>query len=231
MDDDYEEEAQAAWAAQQLNERQHFEETHMTEINEIASALAKAQAEMSNPSFDSQNPHFRNRYASLAAVRNSTIPVLARNGISVLQDVCMVDNGIACETILTHASGQQMRSKPIVLPLSKADAQGIGSAITYARRYQLMAMCGVAGDDDDDAEAAVTSQPANHRQNNVKAKEYAERFADAVQSGIDGAVYEIHREIVTDEEFYRQVWSFLPSGMRRQLKEIIDRQKAEKAAA
>jgi len=187
---------------------------------------------MNNPVFDAQNPHFKNRYASLAAVRNSTIPVLAKNGISVLQDVCMVEGGIACETILTHSSGQQMRSKPIILPLSKADAQGIGSAITFARRYQLMAMCGVAGDDDDDAEAAVTSQPANHRQNNVKAKEYADRFAEAVQHGNDRAVYEIHKEITSDEELYRQTWSFLPSGMRRQLKEIIDREKlADKVAA
>lgn len=229
MDDDA---TDAAWAAQEMNDSQRFEEERMTSINELATALAKAQAEMSNPVFDAQNPHFKNRYASLAAVRNSTIPVLAKNGISVLQDVCMVEGGIACETIMTHSSGQQMRSKPIILPLSKADAQGIGSAITYARRYQLMAMCGVAGDDDDDAEAAVTSHPANHRQNNVKAKEYAGRFAEAVQSGSDRGVYDLHREIMTDEEFYRQVWSFMPSGMRRQIKEIIDREKlADKAVA
>jgi hypothetical protein len=200
-------------------------------INEIACALAKAQVEMNNPSFDAQNPHFRNRYASLAAVRNAVVPPLARNGIACLQDLRAVESGISCETLLVHSSGQQMSFGPLVLPVSKADAQGFGSAATYARRYQLMAVAGVVGDADDDAEAAVTSHNghgtvANHKQNNVKAKEYADRFAEAVQSGIDGAVYDIHQEIVSDEEFYRQVWSFLPSGMRRQLKEIIERQKA-----
>ncbi len=202
----------------------------MSDINEIAGALAKAQAEMTNPAFDAQNPHFRNRYASLAAVRNAVVPVLAKHGIACLQDLRAVDTGISCETVLTHASGQSLRFGPLILPVSKADAQGFGSAATYARRYQLMAVAGVVGDADDDAEAAVTShnghsQITNHKQNNSKAKEYADRFAEAVQAGIDGAVYDIHQEIVSDEEFYRQVWAFLPSGMRRQLKEIIDREK------
>lgn len=151
MDDDCDDAAHA----QQLNEQQRFEEEHMTSINEIAGALAKAQCEMINPAFDATNPHFRNKYASLAAVRNATIPVLAKHGVSVLQDVKTAEGGVSCETILTHVSGQQMRLGPLVLPVSKADAQGYGSAITYARRYHLMAVAGVVGDADDDAEGAV----------------------------------------------------------------------------
>jgi hypothetical protein len=149
--DDYDD---AALHAQQLNEQQQ-RESDMSAINEIAGALAKAQAEMSNPAFDAQNPHFKNRYASLAAVRNSVVPVLAKHGIACLQDIRAVEGGIACETLLMHASGQQMRFGPLILPVSKADAQGFGSAATYARRYQLMAVAGVVGDADDDAEAAV----------------------------------------------------------------------------
>jgi ERF superfamily len=198
----------------------------MSEIKDIADALAKAQAAMSNPTFDSKNPHFGNRFASLAAVRNAVVPVLAKHGISLTQNLETRENGIACTTLLTHSSGQQMVFGPLVLPTSKADAQGFGSAATYARRYSIMAVAGVVGDDDDDAEAAVTAHNGHHKQDNKKAKEYADRFAEAVQNGIDGAVYDIHQEITTDEEFYRQVWSFLPSGMRRQLKEIIEREKA-----
>jgi hypothetical protein len=118
-------------------------------------ALAKAQAEMQNPGFDSTNPHFRSKFASLASVRNAVIPVFAKHGIALMQDVQTVDGGISCTTILTHASGQQMHFGPLVLPASKSDAQGFGSAATYARRYAMMAVAGVVGDDDDDANAAT----------------------------------------------------------------------------
>lgn len=123
-------------------------------LNEIAGALAQAQAEMQNPGFDSSNPHFRSKFASLAAVRNAVIPVLAKHGISLCQNLFTRDNLVCCETILTHASGQQMRFGPLAIPAAKADAQGFGSAATYARRYSLMAVAGVVGDEDDDANAA-----------------------------------------------------------------------------
>jgi hypothetical protein len=130
-------------------------------VDRFAAALAKAQAEMTNPGFDCTNPHFRNRYASLAAVRNAVVPVLAKNGIAIMQNLTASENGIACETILAHSSGQSMRFGPLFLPASKADAQGFGSAATYARRYSLMAVAGVAGDEDDDANAA-TGKPIIH---------------------------------------------------------------------
>lgn len=128
-------------------------------FDKIAAALSKAQTEMSNPGFDSTNPHFRNKFASLAAVRNAVVPVMAKHGIFVSQDLCSVEGSVSCLTILTHSSGQQMRFGPLVLPVSKNDAQGFGSAATYARRYSLMAVAGVVGDDDDDANAA-TGKPA-----------------------------------------------------------------------
>lgn len=127
----------------------------MLNFDKIAEALAKAQAEMSNPGFDSTNPHFRNKFASLAAVRNAVVPIMAKHGIFVSQDISSVDGGVSCVTILTHASGQQMRFGPLVLPVAKNDAQGFGSAATYCRRYALMAVACVVGDDDDDANAAT----------------------------------------------------------------------------
>jgi hypothetical protein len=123
----------------------------MEPINELATALAKAQADIQNPKFDSVNPHFKNKFASLAAVRNAIVPVFAKHGLSVLQNLTTTaDHGIACETVLLHSSGQSMRLGPLTMPASKADAQGYGSAATYARRYALLGVAGVAGEPDDD---------------------------------------------------------------------------------
>jgi hypothetical protein len=127
-------------------------------INELAGALAKAQAEIQNPKFDSVNPHFKNKFASLAAVRNAIVPVFAKHGLSVLQNLTTTtDHCIACETVLLHSSGQSLRLGPLTMPASKADAQGYGSAATYARRYALLGVAGVAGEPDDDGNAAVAT--------------------------------------------------------------------------
>lgn len=147
----------------------------MEVCNEIAAALAKAQTEMGNPAFDSQNPHFRSKFASLAAVRNAVIPVLAKHGIACVQNITTGDNTILCTTTLLHSSGQAIAFGPLTLPVAKADAQGFGSAATYARRYALMAVAGVVGDDDDDGNAAVS--PAKNGNGAAKiTKEQAEKL-------------------------------------------------------
>jgi hypothetical protein len=127
----------------------------MTAKREIAGALALAQLEMQNPVFDAKNPHFKNAYASLAAVRNAIVPVLAKHGIAFIQNLTTADGTVSCETILIHKSGEMLRFGPLTLPVSKMDAQGYGSASTYARRYSAMAVMGIVGDHDDDAESAV----------------------------------------------------------------------------
>lgn len=133
---------------------------HSEHINDLAAAMAKAQAEMQNAVFDSRNPHFGNRFASLAAVRDAVLPALARNGIATFQDILNVEGGISCTTILVHSSGQKVEFGPLIMPFTKADAQGFGSAATYCKRYHLMAVGCVAGDADDDANAA-TGKPTN----------------------------------------------------------------------
>ena len=95
---------------------------------EISAALAKAQAEMANPGFDSTNPNFRNRIASLAAVRNAVVPVLAKHGIAMSQDLCSVEGAVSCTTILMHGSGQRLSFGPMILPVSKNECnQGFGA--------------------------------------------------------------------------------------------------------
>src|SRR6185437_16686419 len=103
------------------------------QTNEIATALAKAQTEMENPVFDSKNPHFGNKFASLAAVRNTVIPIFAKHGIGVTQDLTTEASGVGSVLRLSHSSGQWMEFGPLVMPLSKGDAQGHGSAGTYCK--------------------------------------------------------------------------------------------------
>lgn len=143
-------------------------------INELAAALSKAQAEMQGAKKDSTNPHFKSAYADLASVWEACRAALTKHGLSVLQSPRATSNNgagwsVEVETRLLHSSGQWM-ADTLTVPVGKADAQGVGSAVTYARRYALAAFVGVAPDDDDGN--AATSNAAAHRQEEA-AKEAA----------------------------------------------------------
>jgi hypothetical protein len=132
------------------------------QINELVAALAKAQGEMDNAPMLSENPHFRSKYADLASIRNATVPHLAKNGLALFQSISAVNgSGLLLVTRLAHSSGQWVESAyPIPLD-SKPHI--MGSAITYARRYSWAAICGIAAEEDDDANAAqegAKSKPA-----------------------------------------------------------------------
>ena len=123
-------------------------------INELATALAKAQGEMQAAIKDCVNPFYKSKYADLGSVWDAARPVLSKNGLCVMQTTDMINDKIVMVTTLVHSSGQWMRS---LLPLNPAknDSQGVGAAITYLRRYSLSALVGVVCDDDDDGETAV----------------------------------------------------------------------------
>lgn len=123
------------------------------QINELATALAKAQARIANAAKDGENPHFRSSYATLASVWDACRAPLGENGLSVIQAMSDSERGFVLVTTLAHSSGQWMVSRYPVLP-TKNDPQGLGSALTYARRYSLAAMVGVSPSDDD-GEAAT----------------------------------------------------------------------------
>lgn len=129
----------------------------------IALALAKAQMEMGPALKDSVNPAFKSKYADLAAVMAACLPALNRNEIAVVQPVCQDEFGRSVKTILIHSSGETLEcSVPLIV--AKNDMQGLGSAMTYARRYGLMSMAGIAPDDDD-GNAAAKAAPAPERIN------------------------------------------------------------------
>ncbi len=127
-------------------------------IGKLADALAKAQGQITNASRDKENPFFKSKYADLASVWAACREPLSMNGLSVVQTT-EVSDAVILTTRLLHASGEWISGELSVLP-SKKDPQGIGSAITYLRRYGLAAIVGVATEDDDAESATVHSAPA-----------------------------------------------------------------------
>lgn len=127
-------------------------------MQKIASALVKAQKGFGAALKTSSNPHFKSRYADLAACVEAVIDSLNDNGIALIQQTHECDNGVIVETTFIHESGEVFSAGKLHVPASKHDAQGYGSALTYARRYSLMAAAGIAPEDDDGN--AATARPS-----------------------------------------------------------------------
>lgn len=129
-------------------------------IVDLAAALALAQAEVSHAKKDTANDFFKSSYADLAAVTDACRAALAKNGLAVVHAPASTDGlTVTVDCRLVHKSGQWMQTSLTLKP-GKSDPQGIGSAITYARRYTLAAMVGVATEDDDGNAASRGSTPA-----------------------------------------------------------------------
>lgn len=132
---------------------------------ELAKAIAAAQAELRPAPKDSNNPHFKSTYASLQSIADTARPILSKHGLAVIQTFERVEAGdvMHITTTLLHISGGAI-SGTLSLKPERANPQGIGSAITYARRYSLAAILGMVTDDDDDANAASGkgSKPADN---------------------------------------------------------------------
>lgn len=125
------------------------------DIKDLLSALSKAQLKFRPVAFDKVNPHFKSKFASLSAIEEMIKVPMAENGLCVSHFVGTNDKGeLFLETLLGHVSGQWMASEFRLL-LSKQDMQGLGSAVTYAKRYALSALLNVSSDEDDDGNAAV----------------------------------------------------------------------------
>lgn len=171
-------------------------------ITKLAVALAKFQADVKNPKNTDTNPQFRSKYAPLDVVINTVKPVLAANGLSFSQSTGSEGENVIIKTLLIHESGEWIETDPLVLPAyqiksggaKEFNAQGAGSAITYARRYSLSAALGLSSEDDDDGYAASQSNAPAKTPAKVPPKPPAEpaipatlkaKFQEAVGS-IDG---------------------------------------------
>lgn len=131
-------------------------------IGALAAALAKAQGVMGAAHKDSNNPFFKSKYADLASVIDAIKAPFSSNGLSFVQCTDFDDAAVIVETVLMHSSGEWISGRLRMMPV-KNDPQGIGSCVTYAKRYGLQAMVGVPSDDDD-GEAATRSASPNRPQ-------------------------------------------------------------------
>ncbi len=129
------------------------------QIDKIAPAFLLAQKAIKFAVKDAQNPHLKNRYADLPSVIDAVKQALNDSGIAIIQTAGdLIEGKMVLSTVLMHESGQWFRSDT-TMPLAKQDAQGYGSAVTYARRYALSAMTGLYQDDDDGNAASNVGQP------------------------------------------------------------------------
>lgn len=136
------------------------------ETKDLAQALAKAQAQLELVQKDAKNPYYKSKYATLGAVMEAC-KVLAKNEISITQSVCMnPESPHLLITRLMHSSGQWVEGDYPIFAL-KSDSQGYGSAVTYARRYGIQTLVGIATDDDDgDASGKEEEKPSSSKPKN-----------------------------------------------------------------
>lgn len=118
-------------------------------MKQIAAALVKAQKAFGPALKSNTNPHFRSKYADLSACVEAVIDALNANGIALIQKTHECSDGVIVETVFLHESGESLDCGRLHVPAAKHDPQGYGSALTYSRRYSLMAACGIAPEDDD----------------------------------------------------------------------------------
>ena len=132
-------------------------------MKQIAAALVKAQKEFAPALKASTNPHFKSKYVDLAGCVDAVIDALNTAGVFLTQKTHLADGGVVVETAFLHESGEEYSAGQFYCPASKQDAQGYGSATTYARRYALMAACGIAPEDDDGNAAVKATNNDKYR--------------------------------------------------------------------
>lgn len=161
-------------------------------MKELATAMAKAQAEIKAALKDSKNPHFKSSYADLTSVWDACRNALTKNGLSVIQIPNFEGEEVWLETRLLHASGESISGRYPLRPQQQTP-QGYGSALTYARRYSLAAMVGVVADEDDDGNAASAPRSSYVKPvpvgdaNLVKAKSFVDDAIAAIGTLTDEA--------------------------------------------
>jgi hypothetical protein len=209
----------------------------MKETNLIES-LVKAQSEMTHAAFDQTNPHFKSKFASLKSVIDAIKPALNANGIFFMQVSHPLDHGVGIETIFCKAD-EKLSTGVVMVPVDKANAQGLGSALTYAKRYSLAMACGIAADVDDDGnDAAANPPPPNstgRKPQSVvatviqeegivvdkkKCEEYVKGLVEAINSSDDAGLKELVEELSADQDMKLAVWANLPSVVRTYIKKM-----------
>jgi len=157
-------------------------------MKDLFAALVKAQAQMGKAHKDATNPHFRSKYANLESCVDAVREVFAAHGLGFVQVQHEAQCGVCIETVILHESGEQFSGGKLFVPANKQDAQGFGSALTYARRYSLSATVGLATEDDDGnaATSSVTPSKTSQTAQAKITKEQAQTISElADEAGAD----------------------------------------------
>lgn len=189
-------------------------------IAAISAALAKAQGAMGGAVKDRQNPHFRSDYATLASVIDAGRAALATNGLACVQGLSAAPDGLIVTTRLVHASGEWIEEE-LCIPVAKRDAQGLGSAATYGRRYALAAMLGIA-QVDDDGNAAVSGPATTYKPPKAPAAPTDEQML-RLQELLDAAL--------NGTDALKAAWTALPTPDKKALAGHLDSLKTTAANA
>lgn len=191
-------------------------------MKEVSAALVRAQRAFGPALKSATNPHFKSRYADLAACVEAVIDALNANGIALVQKQHPADGGVAVETIFVHESGESLSAGVLQVPAAKADPQGYGSALTYARRYSLMAACGIAPEDDDGNSATKAVD-----ENRTMVMKVQRAIAGHIASDRDlGILEEWEGAVAKGEAFAGLVWAGLTTPQRDKIKQLRTPQKA-----
>jgi hypothetical protein len=210
-------------------------------IAQLAASLVKAQAKIEGATKDKVNPHFRSKYADLSSVVEAIKGPVTEEGLTYTQVMHDAENAAKVETIILHNSGEWLSCGVISVPVSKHDAQGFGSALTYARRYSLSAAFGVAPEDDDgNAAAAAAPRPQRIEDKIIAAgitpnagagesltpeqkkrvQSCADEVNDAFGAGFPDAAFEAVETFKFDNDEKLFLWSLLGSKERNGLKKL-----------
>jgi len=134
-----------------MSKNTNMETNPQTQYSE---ALVAAIGELSNVPKTASNPYFKSKYAPLDSIIEATRPILAKHGLAVMQQPLFMEGTAGVETTILHKGGHSTTTT-LLLPLKDQSPQGVGSAITYARRYALAAVLGIAAEDDDDGNVST----------------------------------------------------------------------------
>lgn len=181
-------------------------------ISNLAEALSKAQGQIDDATKTGINPHFRSKYADLAAVRSVIREPLAVNDIAIVQLPRTLNGEVEVETMLVHKSGEYI-SETLRLPVGKWDAHGIGSGISYARRYGLLSILSLAAADDDGNEAVERAAPKAAISQVQKGSVLEVEARQAAQKGND-SLSAFWKKLNEEER------GWFPNELRKELKSI-----------
>lgn len=197
-------------------------------ITQLYAAMADASADIEGAQKDANNPHFKSKYADLSSVVSAIKPALIKHGLWFRQVMHEREKGVCVETLVCHKAGHELSFGSLFVPATKQDAQGFGSALTYARRYSLMTAFGVCPEDDDgNAAVQATQRPAHVYDVSIDDAQYAELSTLLQQSRLNSGEFLAKLSINSLPELPASRFA----AVSKRLREIIHENAQQKEAA